>query len=319
MSSWFQKILSFFTKKPATESASFVPNTNFSLNSYECAYDTTNTFTVIDFETANQYPDSICQIGIAVVNKGVLTELKSFLIKPPYDDFCNSHIHGITEETVNDAPSFAELWPTIKPYIENHLLAAYNARFDIGCLEAAFDRFNIPSPDYAVFDILQSAKQIKIPMENHKLVTVAKALMITQDKAHDAADDARVAAEVQLYAFREVDGLYNIIHFITKDQAKKQQMQLDFLSGDYIWREIASLYPKYKDLPFEKCETIFNACKIAYEKGCNNAHMLRAHGELLEKSGDLNTALQVYQKALSVNPKIGVKKKVDKLLKEVQP
>ena len=43
-------------------------------------------FTVIDFETANMYPDSVCQIGIVVVEDDEVIEKKSFLIRPPYND-----------------------------------------------------------------------------------------------------------------------------------------------------------------------------------------------------------------------------------------
>lgn len=299
----------------AVNNSSFVPNKKFSFGNYDSFCDKTNTFTAIDFETANQFPDSICQIGIAVVKDSVFTEIKSFLIKPPYDDFRNSRIHGITAKTVKDAPTFAELWPTIKPYIENQLLAAYNARFDIGCMEATFDRYGIPSPDYAVFDILHAARQISIPMQNHKLATVAKTLLIKQEKAHDAGDDARVAAEVQLYAFHAEKYLYNNIYFIMTDKEKIQQMKREIMSGDYIWREISTEYQKYKNLPFEECTEFFNSCKLAVEKGCGDARLYRAYGELLEKSGDTDNALLMYQKALSLNEKIGLKKKVEKMMK----
>ena len=302
-----------------TGNSSFVQNRKFSLTNYECLMDKTNTFTAIDFETANQYPDSICQIGIAVVNDSVYSEIKSFLVKPPYDDFRNSLVHGITAETVKDAPTFAELWPTLKPYIEDKVLAAYNARFDIGCLEAVLDRYGIPSPDYMVFDILQSARQIDIPMKDHKLATVANTLLIPQQKAHDAGDDARVAAEIQIYAFGAQKYLFNNIYFKMTDKDKIKRLQREIMSGDSVWREVSSEYPKYKNLPFEECGKIFEACKLAAEKGCKDAHMFRAYGELLEKSGDKNNALLMYQKALALNEKIGLKKKVDKLLKEVQP
>ncbi len=299
-----------------TDTARFVPNRNFSFHDYFCHTDKTDTFTAIDFETANQYPDSICQIGFAVVEKGRITEVKGFLVKPPYDDFRNSKIHGITADDVSNSPTFAELWPEIKHYIEDRVLAAYNARFDIGCLEAVLDRYDIPSPDYMFFDILQSARQIDSPMKDHKLGTVAKALTIDQKKAHDAADDAKVAAEIHQYAFFTQKYLYNNIYFKMHDKEKIQRLQREIMSGDYVWREVSGDYPKCKNLPFEECTTVFNACKIAAERGCKDAHMYRAYGELLEKAGDKKQALTMYQKAISIDSKIGVKKKIDKLLKE---
>jgi len=40
-------------------------------------------FTALDFETATSQANSICQIGLVVVNKGVIERKFSFLIQPP--------------------------------------------------------------------------------------------------------------------------------------------------------------------------------------------------------------------------------------------
>ena len=57
-------------------------------------------FVAIDLETATWEKSSICEIGIAVVKDSVITETKSWLVKPyrnRYDAF-NIEIHGITPE-----------------------------------------------------------------------------------------------------------------------------------------------------------------------------------------------------------------------------
>ena len=40
------------------------------------------TFTAIDFETATREPDSVCEIGIAIVDDGVVTDCRSWLVRP---------------------------------------------------------------------------------------------------------------------------------------------------------------------------------------------------------------------------------------------
>ena len=111
-------------------------------------------FVVIDFETANQYFDSVCQIGIVVVENNTITEEKSFLIRPPYEEFSNTDIHGITFNDVKFAPTFDELWSNIKGYIDNHTIAAYNLFFDWNCLNATLERYQIEQPKFQAFDIL---------------------------------------------------------------------------------------------------------------------------------------------------------------------
>ena len=85
---------------------------------------------VIDFETANQKFDSVCQMGVVVVRNNEIVDKKDFLIRPPYKNFTNSDIHGITFEEVKYSPTFVKLWRQTKLYIANNTIAAYNLFFD---------------------------------------------------------------------------------------------------------------------------------------------------------------------------------------------
>ena len=67
-------------------------------------------FLALDFETATPAMDSPCELGIAVVRDGVVSEVRNWLIKPPqwphFSPF-NMAVHGIRPEEVADAPT----WP----------------------------------------------------------------------------------------------------------------------------------------------------------------------------------------------------------------
>ncbi|MEI8087406.1 MAG: hypothetical protein WCG93_14445 [Paludibacter sp.] len=58
-----------------------------------------NTFTAIDFETAQGYRWSICQVGLVRVENGLITSEISFLVQPPNNYYwnhlfsCASHWH----------------------------------------------------------------------------------------------------------------------------------------------------------------------------------------------------------------------------------
>src|SRR6185503_9815961 len=72
--------------------------------------DCKTSFVAIDVETANDDMASICQIGMAKYNNGVLVEEWSSLVDPEgYFDFINIDIHGITEEHVAGKPTFREV------------------------------------------------------------------------------------------------------------------------------------------------------------------------------------------------------------------
>ena len=161
---------------------------------------TPKNFTVIDFETANDNFDSVCQIGIVVVENNLIVEEKSFYICPPYNNFTNTHIHGITFDDVKFSPTFAELWLKINKYFEGKIISAYNLMFDWSCLAATLDYYKISIPKFSAFDILESSRNYLVgsKFESHSLVNVAKALKIPH-YAHEALSDSEVAAKVQIF------------------------------------------------------------------------------------------------------------------------
>ena len=76
-------------------------------------------FVTIDFETANQMPQSACSVGLARFDEsGQVLDTFYSLMKPPlgYDRFFgrNIEIHGIRPADVKDAPDFGYLWPEIE-------------------------------------------------------------------------------------------------------------------------------------------------------------------------------------------------------------
>nr|DAU18879.1 MAG TPA: DNA polymerase III subunit alpha [Caudoviricetes sp.] len=271
-------------------------------------------FTVIDFETANMYPDSICQIGIAVVKNNKVVDIKSYNVRPPYDEFTNTKIHGISLTDVINEPIFAELWPEIKPYIENQLIAAYNLSFDISCLEATLANFQIPVPNYACFDILDSARTA-FSLDNHKLKTVANFLGLTF-KQHNAGDDARIAAEIQIAAS---DFIYrNTIFFKYDNKAAMDEAEAVISRGISIAEKVKQMYESYKEKPTEECGVILAEIEKAESYNCEDAYLYRVHGEIVERSGDLIKSLELYKKAFSLDSKVGVKRKISALEKQVQ-
>ena len=156
-------------------------------------------FVAFDVETATSSSRSICQLGIAVVRNGEIVETKSWLIRPPKNEYSkeNIAIHGITPEMTENALSFRRLWPEISPYLNNSILAAHYASFDINSLKnstnAAQKELNI----IGVLDSCISARRALPTLQNHKLPTVAEHFGIPL-VAHDAESDATASAKILL-------------------------------------------------------------------------------------------------------------------------
>ena len=107
------------------------------------------TFTAIDFETAQGKRWSICQVGLVRVENGRITSQLSKLVCPP-DNFrfpFNTSIHGIAPQHACSDPTFAALWPELKPYIHNQKVVAHNGAFDFNCLRQTLDYYRLTHPD----------------------------------------------------------------------------------------------------------------------------------------------------------------------------
>ena len=158
-------------------------------------------FAAIDFETANEFPSSVCSVGVVVVRGGEVVDKFYSLIHPEpeyYQWFCQ-RVHGLTPEDTEDAPVFPYVWTQIEPLIEGLPLVAHNARFDEGCLKAVFRVYRMDYPDYVFYDTLAaSRRRFGCRLPNHQLQTVAAACGYDLFNHHHALADAEACAAIAL-------------------------------------------------------------------------------------------------------------------------
>lgn len=154
-------------------------------------------FAAIDFETANEYPSSVCSVGVVVVRGGEIVEKFYSLIHPEpeyFTWFCRQ-VHGIGPEDTEDAPVFPFVWSRVEPLIEGLPLVAHNAGFDQGCLKAVFRVYQMDYPDYEFLDTLGAARRwFGDRLPNHQLQTVAAACGYDLVQHHHALADAEACA-----------------------------------------------------------------------------------------------------------------------------
>lgn len=163
----------------------------------------TPSFIAIDFETANNYRDSACAIGLVRVENGDIVAREMRLIDPkvPFEWFC-INVHGLTEKDVIDAPLFNEVWEELAPFLEDaEFIVAHNARFDKSVLYKSCDRYNIPHPKHNFTCSIKAAKHCwKLP--SYTLNKVCSHLDIELNH-HEALSDATACAEIMIRAHKK--------------------------------------------------------------------------------------------------------------------
>jgi DNA polymerase III subunit epsilon len=100
---------------------------------------------ILDIETTggSHLYDRITEIALVRIQDGEIVDRWQSLINPGRSiPITITHITGITDDIVKDAPTFEEIAPTLYQYLEGLPLAAHNVRFDYGFLKAEYQRIN---------------------------------------------------------------------------------------------------------------------------------------------------------------------------------
>ena len=157
-------------------------------------------FVAIDLETANAYRGSICEIGIAIVEKGEVVTTKSWLVQPKGNqyDYFNIAIHGITPEDTQNSPSFPEVWKEVYEYLKGKTVVAHNTSFDMYALRDAFDDYGMEYPEFDYYCTLRIARYIIKGLYSYSLDIVLDHLNIPFEGHHKAGNDSRGCAELLL-------------------------------------------------------------------------------------------------------------------------
>jgi DNA polymerase III epsilon subunit family exonuclease len=154
-------------------------------------------FIAFDVETPNYFNDRMSQIGIAVVEGGVVTETLSSLINPEeHFDYFNIRLTGITPEAAAKAPTFDEVWSSIGPLMQSGVLVAHNASFDMGVLSKCLRAYGFSEPDLLPCACtVQMGRRAYPALADHKLDTMCRHLGIPLDH-HKADSDALACANL---------------------------------------------------------------------------------------------------------------------------
>lgn len=177
-------------------------------------------FAALDFETANSFIGSICAIGLAIVEDGSVVSKKYWLVKPHEDyyyfDPFNVMIHGITKSMVKDSEEFNIIYEKeLLPLIQDQIIIAHNASFDMSALRYVLDLYQIDYPEIQYLCTYKAALKTWDCPENYKLDTISNFLNF-EFKHHNAEEDALACANILLAILNksksdDIIGLSNII------------------------------------------------------------------------------------------------------------
>ncbi|GLF98696.1 DEDDh family exonuclease [Streptomyces yaizuensis] len=153
-------------------------------------------YAVVDVETTGLARDDRI-VSAAVYRLDALGEVEDhwYTLVNPERDPGPVWIHGLTSDVLEGAPLFGEIADEFSARLDGRVLVAHNAVFDWSMIAREYARARLTAPTRQRLCTIALAKELRLPLPNHKLESLAAHFGVVQQRAHHALDDARVLAE----------------------------------------------------------------------------------------------------------------------------
>ncbi|HEV7979812.1 PolC-type DNA polymerase III [Amycolatopsis sp.] len=170
-------------------------------------------YVVVDVEGNGQQPPDLVELAAVPIVGGIVGEPMEWIVRPeqPITSFAR-RIHGITNDEVEHADTFADVAHQVRGTLDVDALIAHNAHVDVGVLQRKLGDWICPE----VFDTLKLARRLLPGTSSYKLGSLVDnfdlATNLAPDlKPHRAGYDALVTARlfVHLAGRRTLEELRN--------------------------------------------------------------------------------------------------------------
>ncbi len=232
-------------------------------------------FVAVDFETMTAELTSACAVGLVKVINGHVQQQFYSLINPIPDgrDALNTAVHGITLDMVADAPTFKQLFPLLKSFINDMPIVCHNRGADINIIQRCMDYYGLTGIDTA-------NNYCTYEMTGLSLTACCAQFGINMGAHHNALDDADACAKVFLAyqgAIMATTFKGGLSEVIAASRTKKfEHATLIPISDDQVQNQ---------DTPFFHAKVVITGTFSAYPNRNDLGKRLQALG------ADMNTSI----------------------------
>ena len=200
------------------------------------------TYVVFDVETTGLsaiYNDLI-QVAASKMYKGnIIAEFDEF-INPghPLSAF-TTELTGITDDHVKNAKPLVQVLKEFQEFCKDTVLVAHNASFDVGFMNANYERHSLPKITQPVIDTLEFARNLYPEYKRHGLGPLTKRFGVALEHHHMANYDAEATGRLLFIFIKEVAEKHGVTNLA--------RLNLDLISPDSYKRarvKHATIYVK---------------------------------------------------------------------------
>lgn len=107
-------------------------------------------FTALDIGLAKSEPQSICRVALVRVESNRIALELDLLVQPPKNSYSTrlQTALGMGPCDTENAPLWPEIWPELRPYVEDQLVVSATAAQLLDCLFEVQHYYMLPHPVY---------------------------------------------------------------------------------------------------------------------------------------------------------------------------
>ena len=193
------------------------------------------TYVVFDVETTglSAVHNDLIQIAASKMHKGNIIEQFDEFIDPghPLSAF-TTELTGITDNHVKGAKPLVQVLQEFQEFCQGTVLVAHNATFDVGFMNANYERHQLPTISQPVIDTLEFARNLYPEYKRHGLGPLTKRFGVALDHHHMANYDAEATGRLLFIFIKDVfdkHGLTNLeqlnTELVSEDSYKKSRVK----------------------------------------------------------------------------------------------
>ncbi|MCZ6864178.1 MAG: exonuclease domain-containing protein [Candidatus Dadabacteria bacterium] len=165
-------------------------------------------FAFLDVETTGLDPvsgDKICEIAVIKTIDGQVADEFVTIVNPGRNIPERAiSIHGITQVMVNHAPLFRDIAKDLLDFLNDTVIVAHNAKFDLEFLSSELKNLNQSLPENEVIDTLGIARRY-YSFPSNSLGEIARYIGLPIDEEHRALADVTTTKDIFEYFLKDLE------------------------------------------------------------------------------------------------------------------
>ncbi|CAM3358708.1 PolC-type DNA polymerase III [Marinicrinis lubricantis] len=272
------------------------------------------TYVVFDIETT----------GLSIINNKIIeiagVKMKDGKEIDRFSTFVNPHeripyhitqLTSITDEMVQGAPELEPVLKEFSQFVEDSVLVAHNARFDMGFVQANLKQLGLPELPNPSLDTLELARLLYPTMKNHRLNTLADKFKVSLENHHRAIDDTIALGHILFHMLKDAAAqnmtkLHRLNDFVGKDLSNARPFHCCIYAKNQIGKKnlfkLVSLshteyFKRVACIPKSKLEELREGLIIA--SGCEKGEFFES---VLNKSQEEAEQVAEFYDVLEIQP-----------------